>query len=492
LWAMAKPQSIHFATEGLSREEVIVLLVRAFGSLKWYVEHLHPMRIVANTPWSAWSYGEVVTVEFDDVGFSATCKYDRWNPIAGKKRLRRNLDRLVEAFASVRGSLTSEAMAADLEDLREGGIMELDASTSHANESKWKDFFLFFVPRKDFWATPLLIDISVLAYIFMVLSGVHFMEPPSADLVPWGANFKPATLGGEWWRVITCCFVHIGLIHLLVNMYALAVAGIHLEPLLGRWRVILLYFLTGVASSMVSLWWHDNTVSAGASGAIFGLYGIFLALLLTDLIEKEARKSILGSIGIFVAFNLLYGLKAGVDNAAHMGGLLSGILFGFALYPALKASSNRTLNLISLGLPGTAVMVVAASMLVQLGNDDLEYQKRMEVFYEQQEVGMAFFDMWEEDTADDVILEEIRTRSIPAWKANRELLSGLDGLKLSGPLGRQYVLHRRYCDLRVMNCELAEKLFSEGEEPAVRAEFDRTLAEISAVVLELNGLSDQP
>ncbi len=489
---MSRPQSIHLSTEGLSREETIVLLVNAFDTLKWGVEHLHPMRIVANTPRSLWSWGEVVTLEFDETGFTATCKYDRWMPLAGLKRLQRNLDKLVEAFAITRSTLPAETMAADLKDLREGGVMELDATTSHANESSWKSIALFFIPRKDFWATPLLIDISVLVYIAMVVSGVHFMEPSSEDLVAWGANWKLATLGGDWWRLITACFVHIGLLHVFVNMYALALAGIHLEPLLGRWRVILLYLVTGMASSLVSLWWHDNTVSAGASGAIFGLYGVFLALLLTDLLEKEARKGMLMSIGIFVAFNLMYGLKDGVDNAAHIGGLVSGLLCGFALYPALKSPENRTWSLVSLGVPSVAVVVIAASMLVQMRNDDLQYEDRMEAFFELQEVGMVFFDLWQDDPGDEVLLEELRSRSIPAWEANRELLHGLDELKLSEPLARQHAFYTRYCELRLTNFDTAELLFKAGTDEAVRTEFERTLAENEALVIEMNSRSDLP
>ncbi len=70
--------------------------------------------------------------------------------------------------------------------------------------------------------------------------------------------------------------------------------------------------------------------------AFFGLYGVFIALLMTDLIHKDVRKSLLSSMGIFVVYNLVYGLKGGVDNAAHIGGLVSGLLIGFATYLALR------------------------------------------------------------------------------------------------------------------------------------------------------------
>ncbi|MCH5686962.1 rhomboid family intramembrane serine protease [Niabella sp. W65] len=143
----------------------------------------------------------------------------------------------------------------------------------------------------------------------MVANGVHFLNPEGETLVRWGANFKPATLDGQWWRLLTNCFIHIGILHLLLNMYALMYIGSLLEPYLGKARFLTSYLLTGIAASITSLWWHDLTISAGASGAIFGMYGLFLAMLTTDLIEKEARKPLLTSIGIFVGYNLLYGLK---------------------------------------------------------------------------------------------------------------------------------------------------------------------------------------
>ena len=135
------------------------------------------------------------------------------------------------------------------------------------------------------------------------------LQPDTSLLLEWGANYKPLTLNGEIWRLFTCIFEHIGIIHLVMNMYALLYAGIFLERLLGRIRFITAYIVSGICASMISLWWHHNVVSAGASGAIFGMYGVFLSLLLTNLIEKETRKSMLSSIGIFIGYNLLFGMR---------------------------------------------------------------------------------------------------------------------------------------------------------------------------------------
>jgi len=103
-----------------------------------------------------------------------------------------------------------------------------------------------------------------------------------------------------------------------MNMYALLYISLLLEPHLGRTRFLTVYLLTGLTASLASLWWHNLTISAGASGAIFGMYGVFLSMHTTNLIEKSARKALLTSIAVFVGYNILNGLKpnSGIDNAA--------------------------------------------------------------------------------------------------------------------------------------------------------------------------------
>ena len=187
-----------------------------------------------------------------------------------------------------------------------------------------------------------IIGINIIVFILMVVSGVDFFAPTGIDIMQWGANYKPLTLTGDWWRLMSCVFVHIGIIHIAFNMYALYMVGIYLEPMLGKIKYVTAYLCTGVFASMASLIWHSTPVpSAGASGAIFGIYGVFLALLFTNLIPKQMRKSLLQSIGIFVVYNLVYGMKSGVDNAAHIGGLLSGLVIGFVYYLTLKKEEGE-------------------------------------------------------------------------------------------------------------------------------------------------------
>jgi|GEM_PF-137232 len=199
-------------------------------------------------------------------------------------------------------------------------------------------------PRKGNIATPLLIYINVLLFMAMSMCGVSLIEPTGISLMKWGANFGPLTLTGDWWRTVTCNFIHIGIMHLMMNMYALLYIGLFLEKIIGSRKLITAYILTGLFSALLSIMAHPETISAGASGSIFGLYGIFLFyLIFNHKIEKNQRKSLLYSIGIFVIYNLLLGAgKEEIDNAAHIGGLVSGIVLGMMYLFADKNESQRT------------------------------------------------------------------------------------------------------------------------------------------------------
>ena len=200
---------------------------------------------------------------------------------------------------------------------------------------------LYFVPRKGFYITPIIIDLNLLVFIIMVCCGLGFISFTGPDLLKWGANYRPLIDNKEYWRLLTSMFLHGGLLHVLFNMYGLLFVGIFLEPVLGSAKYLMAYLITGLAGSIASVWWHTATVSVGASGAIFGMYGVFFALLTVNLFPAGFKKSFLISTSVFIVFNLVNGLTGGIDNAAHIGGLASGLLLGYMFYPALKDNVHQ-------------------------------------------------------------------------------------------------------------------------------------------------------
>ena len=154
-------------------------------------------------------------------------------------------------------------------------------------------------------------------------------------LVATGANYAPLVWQGQWWRLLTSVFLHIGLAHLLLNGWALFQLGALFELWLGSIQLLVVFLVSGVVGSLASLLWSHG-LSAGASGAIFGLIGALIAFLVRrhDMLSPAGR-SILGQLVLWAAINIVFGLSMpGIDNAAHFGGAAAGFLLGLvALRP---------------------------------------------------------------------------------------------------------------------------------------------------------------
>jgi len=192
--------------------------------------------------------------------------------------------------------------------------------------------------------TTVLLAINVLVFIAMVIGGVSPLTPTSEQLLRWGASYGPSELSTDWWRLFTAMFVHIGLIHIALNMLCLSNLGPLAERLFGSGKFLLLYLLTGLGGNVASVALHPTIVAAGASGAIFGVAGALLAVFhvrkIPAIASLRGRGGQLG-IGGFIAYNLFYGFAdSGIDNAAHIGGLVIGFLIGLSL-PVAGSHAGR-------------------------------------------------------------------------------------------------------------------------------------------------------
>lgn len=212
--------------------------------------------------------------------------------------------------------------------------MESQFSPPKSSRPAWLDTF---IPNKEIKVTPVIISLNIIVWVIMVVSGVSPYMPEAQDALSWGATSASNVVDGEYWRLFTSNYIHFGFIHLGINMFSLNNVGRMLERFIGPWRFLTLYTITGIAASAVSVWWNQYAVGAGASGAILGIVGVFAALLTTNLIDKQIRTSMLKSIGISIGLMLLMGINSHIDNAAHIGGLLTGAIGGYCIYPDVKA-----------------------------------------------------------------------------------------------------------------------------------------------------------
>jgi rhomboid protease GluP len=179
--------------------------------------------------------------------------------------------------------------------------------------------------------TYILLGINILVWLAMTLMGGS--ESP-VTLIRFGAKFQPLIIQGEYWRLMTANFIHIGILHLALNSYALYLFGLQVERRFGRSRFIVLYLLSGLGGAILS-YIGSSSLSAGASGAIFGLIGATTVYYATyrDAFGVQGRRQ-LSSLLLVMGYNLLWGLmNPRIDNLGHVGGLVTGLALGWALCP---------------------------------------------------------------------------------------------------------------------------------------------------------------
>jgi rhomboid protease GluP len=218
------------------------------------------------------------------------------------------------------------------------------------------------VATKPATATIALLAINIGVFIIMVASGVSWITPQTDQVLRWGADYGPYTLSGQYWRLITSMFLHFGIIHIFGNMWCLWSLGQLTEKLIDSVSLLGLYLVTGIGASLLSLSWDPMRVSAGASGAIFGIAGALISVLYFGRLglQPASVRKLLGYVVRFALLNLLFGLQGHIDNMAHLGGLVTGLIAGLFL--------AKTFNVAPEERPARrkAVLAVSAVLVILL------------------------------------------------------------------------------------------------------------------------------
>ena len=194
------------------------------------------------------------------------------------------------------------------------------------------------------WITTVLVvaNLAIFASIALLL---HTLVPSNdLQLLGWGVNFGPLTLHGQWWRLLSALFLHGNPAHVLFNMWALWNIGKQTERLYGNWVFAVLYFACGALSGLTSLVWDPSRATLGASGAIFGICAAYVVFALHPhrQIAVKVPAALWVSTSLFALYNLIAGFfSPGVDNAAHVGGVISGLALGACLAQPLTPAARR-------------------------------------------------------------------------------------------------------------------------------------------------------
>lgn len=266
--------------------------------------------------------------------------------------------------------------------------------------------------------TFLIIVINVAIFIAMLFSGAGFWHSPNGVQLSWGANFAPATQDGEWWRLGSAIFLHFGVMHLLLNSLALWDIGQLAERMYGRMRFVTIYLLSGLFGNLLSLVMQGNqAVSGGASGAIFGIYAAALVFLWRERAEIAVHEFrwLFGGGLLFALLSIGMGfVVSGIDNSAHIGGFVSGMLLCIALSKSLSARPMpRKYGL----LAALCLVIMTALLVIKLPqpkyrwSDELLLRSQINAFlYENQEINRQWLAVLHDGKQGNKTFEELASK----------------------------------------------------------------------------------
>ena len=355
-------------------DHYLTLLYQAFVNLGWHTSYFDHDGIIAYTNISWESYAEEVSVRIvnnEAIVKSECVGYQFFFYDYGKNA--KNLELLFVEIEYAEFHLhhqLNETAQQLMDGVPEKQFISLDDPPMGAKETL-RSFLSAFIPRKNYFITPLLVLVNTAIYIISIIA-IAFMivillRSKSLEQIPGliekiylavGFDSRSQVLSGQVWRLITNTFLHFSLMHLAGNMVVLIYIGSLIEAKLGKWNYLLLYLFTGLCASVTSVLWREQGIAGGASGAIFGLFGVLLALLSTGFYERNARRALLISTAIFVAINI-FPTSSRIDHAAHFGGLISGYILGWIAYLGLKYKSS---NLITIGALAATLLFTGLSL----------------------------------------------------------------------------------------------------------------------------------
>jgi rhomboid protease GluP len=207
------------------------------------------------------------------------------------------------------------------------------------------------------WVTYGLIAANVAAFAFELSRGASLSSPDTQTMVALGADFGPLTCHGQSWRLVTAMFLHYGLIHIGMNMVCLYQIRL-VERMLGRAEFLAVYLAAGMVGDLASVALHPHSVGAGASGAVFGMFGAFTAVMIVrrKQIDPGAWSRTMRSLGSFFAINLAIGFALpAIDLTAHVGGLVVGFAAAYVLAKTARPGGDRVLRALAVGVLGAAI-----------------------------------------------------------------------------------------------------------------------------------------
>ncbi len=347
-WGYSPKKEKYIPLSDFPADKYLIIVRQAIENLGWKLSHVSESGIIAYTPLSFQSYSEEISVRIQSnfaVVKSECVGIQLLFNDYGKNEA--NLEKLFHEFEYVQYHL-QEQWDEQVKTFHEYVALQDDEYFEKAPlavKNKIKNVFYLFFPRKGYVVAPILLLLNIFLFIawivFIVAVPIYFgfkgltqevLTQKIIDAQLFGSLNRKLVLEGDYWRLISYQFLHASFRHLFFNMYAFVYLGLMIENKIGWKNFLLIYILSGICGGLNSIAFHENIYTIGASGAIMGLFGAMMALLINQFFEKVANKALLVSTVFILVIMLINGsISPMVDNACHLGGLISGFVITYIL-----------------------------------------------------------------------------------------------------------------------------------------------------------------
>jgi rhomboid protease GluP len=338
------------------------------------------------------------------------------------------------------------------------------------------------IPNAQNGGTLTLAALIVFAFILLLVRGADPLFPDAALVMEMGGNIRILTLEGEYWRLLTSMFLHYGILHLLVNIAALMFIGPRVERLTGTFNFVCFYMFTGLIGSAASLAWNINVVAAGASGAIFGMFGLYVGLLSSGTVHEADKKTTIAIMSAFLVAEIAggIGLKE-IDNAAHIGGLVSGLVSGWAAGSYIARQHGNS-GRIGVNLAALVITFTLIGITIAVTPNTIRlYGEKMATFELRDKEAIAILKNLTFDKEE--ALYQVNDRAMYYIQENIKLLEEIKKWRLPEELEEKNAKFLEYSKLRLESLSLYTQMI---ETPTGEA-----LAELSSMEKKISQFVDQ-
>jgi len=464
--------------EGLSNWEVFSIAEQACKDLDWEYLVVDEKTFTATTP-THWTLAEEIitlVVDGEEIIFKSQSEsLDLYEAGRNKKNIE---DHLLPAFNKIKKELQFQTLQEHANAIKTETLRQLKTGNRVTAEKTTYGV-------SDHEITFALIVINIVVFGIMAARGVNIHFPSPVDITKWGGNVKFNVDGGEWWRLITNIFIHIGIVPLIVNLFGLYFIGLIVESILGKLKFLVAFLGTGVMASLVSILWVPEGVTAGSSGAVFGLFGVFAAFLTTRYVNKRLPVAIWVGNGLYLVYTFIYGIHDVIDYSTIIGGFGAGLFIGYLFY---FFHFNRNLARAG-GTRITVEVILITGLLIffylrKYGRDDsLRFEKAVMKLNQIELKAMTQMQRLQSAESNKDAARVLSDSAMPEWRHFQQELVKTDKYTLDEQFKRKRKLLNEYAGLRIRQTELIYK--------SVQEETQQYDAEINEVSEKIDKIIDQ-